>query len=275
MKVITFLNEKGGVGKTTLSTHIAAGLAIRGGRVVLIDADPQGNATSAMGLEKKPNFYDLTVRNAAWRDVLIPVHPDVFSEPHNPPAGKLYCVSGNGESRNIANSISSNSVIRRRFSELKNAVDYIIVDTSPTPSLLHAAITLATDYILVPTDCEAFSALEGLPDSIMHTGHVREAASEHNLNVAQLLGIIPTKYRAKTISHNEVLGHLREHYGDLVWDPLSMTIVYSEAQLMRQFLFGVAPDSKATHEIWRVVDRVIAALQQVENPAEQGTQEDE
>lgn len=260
MKVLTFLNEKGGVGKTTLATHVAAGLAIRGGRVVLVDADPQANATSSFSLDKRPDFYDLTVRNATWQDVLRRVHPDVYAEPHDPPKGVLYCVSGNGESRNIANSISSNNVIRRRFAELRSAADFIVVDTSPTPSLLHAAITLATDYVIVPTDCEAFSALEGLPDSLVHTGRVRDAASEHNIDVAELLAIIPTKYRQKTISHNEVLEHLREQYGDLVWPPLNMTIVYSEAQLMRQFLFGVAPQAKATEQIWQIVDRILEKI---------------
>ena len=114
MNVITLLNEKGGVGKTTLATHIAAGLAIKGYRVVLIDSDPQGNATSAVGLEKRPNFYDLTVRNDSWRDVLGTVHPDVYGEPHEAPKGQLLAVSGNKESRNIANMIGDNKHIRRQ-----------------------------------------------------------------------------------------------------------------------------------------------------------------
>lgn len=260
MKTITLLNEKGGVGKTTLATHLAAGLAILGARVVLVDADPQGNATSAVGLDKRPDFYDLVVRGAPWNQVLRRIHPDVFGEPDSPPRGVLYAVTSNGESRNIANSINNNAIIRRRFAELKNAADFIVVDTSPTPSLLHAAITLATDYILVPTDCEAFSALEGLPDSILHTGAIREAAAEQRIEVAKLLGIIPTKFRRKTISHNEVLEHLRAQYGELVWEPMSMTIAYSEAQLVRQFLYGGAPNAKATQEMWRIVNRVLETV---------------
>ncbi len=256
MKVITFLNEKGGVGKTTLATHIAAGLAIRGLRVVLIDSDPQGNATSAVGLEKLPNFYNLTVRNASWREVLKPVHPDVYNEPHETSKGQLLAVSGNKESRNIANMISDNRLIRRRFQEIKNAVDFIIVDTSPTPSLLHASITVASDYVVMPTDCEAFSTLEGLPDSIQHTGSIRADAAEHNVDVARLLAIVPNKYREKTVSHNEVIDYLRGQYGDLVWEPINMAIVFSEAQLLRQFLFGHAPTSRATAQMWSLVDRI-------------------
>lgn len=257
MKVITLLNEKGGVGKTTLATHIAAGLAIKGRRVVMVDADPQGNATSAVGLEKTPSFYDLTVRNASWREVLRNVHPDVYGEPHEAPKGQLLAVSGNKESRNIANMISDNRLIRRRFQELRNAVDFIVVDTSPTPSLLHASITVASDYIIMPTDCEAFSTLEGLPDSIQHTGSIRADAAEHNVDVAQLLGIVPNKYREGTVSHNEVIDYLREQYGALVWEPINMAIVFSEAQLLRQFLFGHAPTARATRQIWGMVDRIL------------------
>ena len=81
MRVITLLNEKGGVGKTTLAIHIAAGLSLRGYTVVLVDADPQGNATTALGLAKEPAVHDLIVRNASWRDSLRTVHPDVYSPP--------------------------------------------------------------------------------------------------------------------------------------------------------------------------------------------------
>ena len=65
MKTITLLNEKGGVGKTTLATHLAAGLALKGSRVIMIDTDPQANATSAFALPKQPEFHDLMVRNRA------------------------------------------------------------------------------------------------------------------------------------------------------------------------------------------------------------------
>lgn len=256
MKTITLLNEKGGVGKTTLAVHIAAGLAIRGHQVVIIDADPQGNTTSAVGLDKRPDFYDLIVREAPWRDLLRPVHPDVYAMPQTPPEGRLFAVSGNHETRNIANSISKNTIIRRRFLELQNAIDYIVVDTSPTPSLLHAAVALATDYMVIPTDCEAFSALEGLPDSIAHADYVRSEVKQYKLDVAQVIGIVPNKYRRKTVLHNDVLKHLRETYGDLVWEPLPLATVITEAQLVRQFLFGYAPDHAVTKSIWQLIDNI-------------------
>jgi chromosome partitioning protein len=256
MKVITILNEKGGVGKTTLTTHIAAGLAILGHRVVLIDADPQANATGSMGLEKKPAFYDLCVRDASWQQSLTPVHPDVYSPPDKQAKGQLFVCTSNNETRNVANSMKSRAVIRRRFQELKKIVDFIVVDTSPTPSLLNESILVATDFVLIPTDCEAFSALEGVPDSIKHVQTAHEAILEVGLNGSRLMGIVPNKYRSKTVGHNEIVNHLRKEYGDLVWEPMAQSVVYSDTQLMQQFLFGYAPDSKATDEMWRVVKQV-------------------
>jgi len=260
MRVVTILNEKGGVGKTTLATHIAAGLALRGLKVVMLDTDPQGNATSALGLEKDPHFYDLCVRQAAWRDILKLVHPDVYSPPDMQSRGVLYAVTSNNESRNVANSMKSRAIIRRRLQELKSAVDFVIVDTSPTPSLLNESVLLATDYVLIPTDCEAFSALEGVPDSIGHAQEARRATLEVNINASMLLGIVPNKYRPRTVGHREVIQHLVAQYGDLVWPPMHQSIVYSDAQLLQQFLYGYAPTSRATQQMGQVVDRVQKVL---------------
>jgi chromosome partitioning protein len=78
MHVITLLNEKGGVGKTTLATHIGAGLAVRGLRVIIIDADPQGHATVSLGMQRKPGLYDLLVRDASFTSVLQQVPHETY-----------------------------------------------------------------------------------------------------------------------------------------------------------------------------------------------------
>lgn len=265
MTVITLLNEKGGVGKTTIATHIAAGLALAGHRVILVDTDPQGNATAAVGHDKAPAFYDLCVRNTSWQAVLKPVHPDVYSPPESQSSGQLFLVPSNNESRNIANSMGNRAVIRRRFQELEKVVNFIVVDTSPTPSLLNESILLATDYVLIPTDTEAFSALEGVPDSIEHTKVARDATLEVGLDASKLMGIIPNKFQSKTVGHREVLHHLRERYGRLAWDPINRSVAFSDAQLLQQFLFGFAPKARATQQMWEIVRKIekVVANEQV------------
>lgn len=256
MKVITILNEKGGVGKTTFATHVAAGLALKGYRVTLVDSDPQANATSSVGLDKGSGFYDVCVREASWRDVLQPVHPDVYSPPEYQSPGKLFCVASNHESRTVAMSMKHRLVVRTRFQQLRKAMDFIVFDTSPTPSMLNEAILLATDYVLIPTDCESFSALEGLPDSIAHIQNAAQALSSNDVKGPQVLGIIPNKFRAKTVLHRNMLAHLVTTYGDLVLQPIKLHVGISETQTIQQFLYAVAPNHELTARFWDLVELV-------------------
>lgn len=264
MKVVTLLNEKGGVGKTTLSTHIAAGLALKGYKVVFVDTDPQANGTGAFGLAKSPAFYDICVRNADWRKMLNVVHPDVYSPPGHQSKGILYVLPSNHESRSVATNMSRRSDIRRRFQELRNSIDFMVVDTSPTPSLVNEAILAATDYVLIPTDTEAFSALEGVPDSVTHIGNVNSAAEEVGFEASKLLGIIPNKFRQRIALHREILKHLIDTYGDYVWTPMNLLVAHNYSQLGQQFLFGAYPEDEATQQMWDVVNRIEKAIVDVE-----------
>ena len=133
MKVVTLLNEKGGVGKTTVATHLATGLAIKGYRVLLVDADPQGHATVMFGLSKEPGLSDLLIRNAPYQRVLRPIPPEMYEIPGEPVRGRLYLISSNVETRNISTSMSNILVFRDRLLPLETTVDVVIVDTSPTP----------------------------------------------------------------------------------------------------------------------------------------------
>src|SRR5690242_15083890 len=98
MKIITLLNEKGGVGKTTLAVHIAAGLAARGERVVLVDADAQGHATVMLGMSNEPALHDLLVREASFKDTLRFVAPEVYA-PYGESKGQLFLLPGDTETR--------------------------------------------------------------------------------------------------------------------------------------------------------------------------------
>lgn len=261
MKILTFLNEKGGCGKTSLSTHIATGFAIQGKRVILIDTDPQGHATVAVGLQKRPHFHDLTVRGAAWKDVINMVHPDVYSPRNKQAAGTLYCVASNHESYTTAAHLPRQSIVRERLHEMQGRVDLIIIDTSPTPSTLHEAIAAASDYIIIPTECESFSAYEGLPDSMEHVGRVHEAGLARGYDVAKVIGILPNKFDSRSALHRAVLEDLQSRHGSLVWDALPVSKTIGQAQMAGQFLYALYPKRDMTRKLWQVIERLEAVCQ--------------
>jgi chromosome partitioning protein len=247
MKVIALTNEKGGVGKTTIALHLAAGLAMRGYKVVLVDSDPQGHATISLGLKKEPGLYDLLVRDAAFKDVLRVPPPERYQVPEQPSRGQLYVVPSNVETRSIPMQISDAFAVEDRFRELDGIVDVVVFDTSPTPSLLHGSIYLATDAIIYPTKCE-FLSFDGLVESLTHRDMIQPTRKRWGLENIEIMGIVPTMYRSATLVHQENLNKLRRAR-QLVWPdrhadepgrrPPQWTVV-----------FRFAPESGAAREAW-------------------------
>src|SRR5689334_21499223 len=137
MKTIVSANEKGGVGKTTLAIHLAAGLAIQGQTVILIDGDPQGHSTLGLRAKKEPQLYELMARVAEWENVLRTVPSEVYTSDHT--QGQLMLLPSNIETKNLANMSLNAFQLRERLAEIADSVDTVIIDTSPTPSDLHAA----------------------------------------------------------------------------------------------------------------------------------------
>lgn len=262
MQVITILNEKGGVGKTTLAAAIGAGLAIRGKKVVLLDADPQANLTMSFGLNPMPSFYDMIVRDAPLSEVLQFISPEVYEIPHVNVTGFLYIISSNKETRTIAQSTDNVLAVRQRLLELQEDIDVVVVDTSPTPSLLHSSIYIATDYLIFPVELEYYS-FAGLGSSLGHRNNFSMQKQGMGLGQIKIMGIIPNKYRKNTLEHQENLEKLRAQFKDNVWPCLPQRIIWSEAAARKRSVFNYAPDSSAAREAWSVIMRVEGALQHV------------
>lgn len=259
MKVVTLLCEKGGVGKTTLATHIAAGLAIHGRRVVLIDADPQGSAALLLGQAKAPGLYNLLIRDDDWQDVLMPIPSSAYSRAAV--ESRLWLLPGNVETRAIAAINPDPFLLRSKLLELDAWADVVVIDTSPTPSQLHTSIYLATDIMLMPTT-PAYLSLDGLAASILHQHQAAELRTDMGLGPARTVGIVPTMYRSGTVAHDEALRHLLSTYKRLVWPQVPLRTVWEQAAMAGQMLFTYAPDDPTTAEAWALVERVEREIDQ-------------
>jgi chromosome partitioning protein len=256
---ITVANEKGGVGKTSLSVNIACGLANRGARVMIVDCDPQGHATIALGLKKEPGLYNLLVRDAEFKEVVRGVNPEKFGVPGEKlPTGKLWVLPSNVETRSIAGSVSDVGLVGARFEELDGNVDYVIFDTSPTPSLLHGSIYIATDGILYPTKPEIWS-FDGLVEAWGHRNTAEGyRKNTYGLPAIKVLGVVPTMVEMNTIEHRENMATLKKQFGDLVWNHIPKRIIWTEASKYQCSVFALNANHEGAGDVWELVDRIEA-----------------
>jgi chromosome partitioning protein len=248
MKTIALLNEKGGCGKSTCAVHLAAGLAVMGKRVVLVDADSQGNAGYMLGFNDEPGLYDLVVRRAPLERVLRHVSPEVYEHPKHGVNGSLHLVVSNIETRTIPMNISSRNALKSQLVKLEGHVDFVIIDTSPTPSLMHAVIYDAIDTVLIPTKMEALH-MTGMIKTLTHFNQAKRDRPSLEMG-----GIIPTIFRKNTLEHTETLSYLKDKYGNLVWPPIRDSILWAESSRLARPVWNHAPGSKTADYAWTMVN---------------------
>lgn len=259
MHIITLLNEKGGVGKTTLSVHIAAGLAIRGQRVLLIDADAQANATMQLGVQPYGGIYRLLIQDETWQDTVRIPPPEIWAGDH-PTDGELWVLPSNIETRLIPMATDDLNILRERLEDLEGYVDTVVIDTSPTPSMLHTMMYQATSSILFPSECEALS-LNGLANTTIRTGNYSQQRKQAGLPGIQILGVQPTMYDARTNAHDYGLNQIQEHFGkEGTWSPIATRTAWRDAGYANKTLFAYTPDHPAALEAWGMVDRTQEAI---------------
>ena len=207
MKVLAITNQKGGVGKTTTAVNLAASLAAEGKRVLLIDLDPQGNATTGSGVTKKealPTVYQLLIGAATLAEVCIKTDFDFDVLPAN---------------RELAGAEIELIELSEREYRLKNALlagqasyDFILIDCPPALSLLTLNALTAADSVLVPMQCEYY-ALEGL-SALLQTID----ALKGRLNPAlEIEGVLRTMFDVRNNLANAVSADLTAHFGDKVF----------------------------------------------------------
>ncbi|HEX2905886.1 MAG TPA: ParA family protein [Phototrophicaceae bacterium] len=261
VNVVVFINEKGGVAKTTLSVHAAAGLADMGQRVLLIDADAQGDATIALGLEKEPCLYDLLIRDAEFSDVIRQPDPQCYLRPGTEQPGSLMLIPSNLETRGIATNMGSNLwTLRERVEELEGLIDTVVIDTSPTPDVLHGMIYKAATHIICPCQLEKFSMV-GLAETLSRKRIADTERVGFNIPASQLIGIQPVLYRARNKGtgitiHDHNLKTLLDEFKRLTWPSIPQRSTFAEAAEAAMTVWAYAPKSETAQIAWTFVERV-------------------
>ena len=243
-KIISFCNQKGGVGKTTSAVNIAASLGILGYKVLLIDLDPQGNATSGAGIPKKSlklTINDVLTAEVPMEDVIIETEfENLDLIPTN--------IALAGAEFELFQHENSEYTLKGALATIQDKYNYIIIDCPPSLGMLTVNAMAASDGVVIPMQCE-FYALEGLSQLM---GTIKGIKQKYNPDLV-VAGILITMYNPRLLLSMQVMDELRKHYSDKLFDTtISRNVKLTEAPGFGKPVYYYDKNAKGSKEYLEV-----------------------
>ncbi|MGB0136214.1 MAG: ParA family protein [Flavobacteriales bacterium] len=224
-KIITIANQKGGVGKTTTAINLAACFGVLEYKTLLVDADPQANATSGVGIDPK------NVKTGVYETLINDLHPRDIIRTTDSPNLDILCshIDLVGAEIELINLPNREYMMRLALEKVKDDYDFIVVDCSPSLGLITVNALTASDSVIVPVQCEYF-ALEGL-GKLLNTIKIVQSKLNPELSIE---GILLTMYDTRLRLANQVVEEVKVHFQDMVLD----TIIHRNTRLGEAPSFG-------------------------------------
>jgi chromosome partitioning protein len=217
-KIIAIANQKGGVGKTTTAINLAASLAVLEYKTLLIDADPQANATSGVGIDPrtvKIGIYECLMDEANIKKAIIETDtPNLFLIPSD--------IDLVGAELELVDQPSRNQKLKTMLTKIKDNYDFIIIDCSPSLGLVTLNVLTAANSVVIPVQCEYF-ALEGM-GKLLHTIKLVQTEMNEDLEVE---GVLLTMYDIRLRLSNQVVEEVKSHFQDMVFN----TVIHRNTKL--------------------------------------------
>lgn len=254
-KIISLVNQKGGVGKTTTSINLAASLALLGKKVLLIDLDPQGNSTTGIGINKGDvdnSIYEVLIEKVDVRDSIIKTkykNLSIIPSTINLAAVDIEIYD---RSRNETGYAKAEQ-LKKHTSKIKEDYDYILIDCQPSLGILTTNALTASDSVIIPVQCE-FLALEGITQ-LLNTIMLTQKKLNPNLTIE---GVLLTMLDARTILGFEIVEEIRGYFKDRVYNTIIPRLIrLTEAPSHGKPIIAYDPKSRGAEAYINLAKEVI------------------
>ncbi len=245
--IISLLNHKGGVGKTTSAINIGAGLVELGQKVLLIDLDPQANLTLALGVPRQPtSIYEAIRGEAELVPYTVKDNMDVV--------GSTLDLSG--AEMELINEAGREFILKELFAPIREEYDYVIIDCPPSLGLLTLNALTSSDFVYIPLQTE-FLAMQGLAKIKQVIQKVKVRLNKD----LQIGGVIATMYDARKVLNRDVVETIKKYFGELVFETMIRdTVALAEAPAQRQDIFDYSRNSSGAEDYLNLSREILARV---------------